>query len=288
MRAERARGRAMIVRSSATLGMLGVLSVLGACADTEGANPSPSPSADLLVAVRHGAITAPDSVSPGWTRVRVEEAEDAHIVVLFRLPANSTEQDVAAFVAALDTAPATPQPGVAVGGPEVGVLGEVILRVTPGLHVLACVRRGEDGHRHASRGEFRVLHARPETAAHEATAAPPSGAQVVRMVDFAYVGTDGWTPGAQLLQVENTGKQDHEVRLVRLRDGATLQSWMTADDPDTVATSVAGMARIGPGEVAYLPVDLVPGSYLVYCLVADVRSRRPHLELGMVREIRVQ
>ena len=34
-----------------------------------------------------------------------------------------------------------------------GDSGEVVLRLRPGTHVIACVRRGEDGHRHASRGE---------------------------------------------------------------------------------------------------------------------------------------
>jgi hypothetical protein len=62
---------------------------------------------------------------------------------------------------------------------------------------------------------------------------------------------------------------------------------MSADDPETVATAFAGMARIGPGEVAYLPVDLTPGAYVAYCLVADATSRQPHVELGMLRLIRV-
>ena len=62
---------------------------------------------------------------------------------------------------------------------------------------------------------------------------------------------------------------------------------MTADDPDTVATTVAVMARVGAGEVAYLPVTLTSGTYIAYCLVADATTKRPHLELGMLRAIQV-
>ncbi|WP_411279457.1 hypothetical protein [Gemmatimonas sp.] len=62
---------------------------------------------------------------------------------------------------------------------------------------------------------------------------------------------------------------------------------MNADNRDTVATTFAGMARVGPGEVAYLPVGLAPGAYIAYCLVAEATTRRPHLELGMVRTFRV-
>ena len=263
-----------------------MLCLLAACASAEPTNVAKL--ADLIVTVRPGALTAPDVVGPGWTRVRVAEAEDApHIVVVFRLPATSTDGDVNAFVAALDTAPATPRPGVAIGGPEMGARGDVIVHITPGLYVIACVRRGKNGHRHAGTGESKVLQVRSTTAADSAFATPPRSTQVVRMVDFAYAGPDQWAPGAQWLRIENTGQQDHQLRLVRLRDGVTLQAWMTADDPDTMATAVAGMARVGSGEVAYLPVDMLPGSYVVYCMIPDATSNRPHIEMGMLRAIQV-
>lgn len=248
------------------------------------ARTSANALADVAVTVRAGTITAPDSVSPGWRRVRVDETDGEHIVVVFRLP---TATDVPAFVAALDTAPATPRPGIAMGGPEVGAQGEVVVHLTPGVYVLACVRRGDDGHRHASAGESRILYVRAAAAADSAFSAPPPSTQAVRMVDFAYVGPEHWVPGAQLLRIENTGPQEHQLRLARLRAGGTLQAWMTADDPDTVATAVVGMARVGAGEVAYLPIDLTPGSYIAYCLVTDGATKRPHVELGMMRAIQV-
>lgn len=262
---------------------VGVVAVFAACGAS--ARTPSGASVDVPVTVRTGTITAPDSVRPGWRRVAVDETEGEHIVVVFRLP--STTTDVAAFVAALDTAPATPSPGVAIGGPEVGASGEVIVHLTPGVYVLACVRRGKDGHRHASTGEARLLQVRSATAMDSVFATPPPSSQTVRLVDFAYVGPDHWAPGAQLLRIENTGPQDHQLRLARLRNGASVQMWMTADDPDTVATTVVGMARVSAGEVAYLPVDLTPGSYIAYCLVTDGATKRPHVELGMLRAIQV-
>lgn len=266
-------------RSGVVLGLLGALAACGGVA-----RPPAGTRADVSVTVRTGAITAPDSVGPGWRRVRVDETEGEHLVVVFRLPATA---DVAAFVAALDTAPATPRPGIAIGGPEVGAQGEVIVHLAPGVYVLACVRRGADGHRHARTGESKILYVRAAEAADSAFAAPPPSTQAVRMVDFAYVGSEHWAPGAQLLRIENTGPQDHQLRLARLREGRTLQAWMTADDPDTVVTAVVGMARVGAGEVAYLPIDLTPGSYIAYCLVTDGATKRPHVELGMLRAIQV-
>jgi uncharacterized cupredoxin-like copper-binding protein len=52
--------------------------------------------------------------------------------------------------------------------------------------------------------------------------------------------------------------------------------------------SVAGVARLGPGAVAYLPVELPPGTYVLYCLTPDAASGRPHIQLGMFRAIEVE
>ncbi len=275
----------------------GLLALLAACDRAERTSDRASDratdrmsdvaSATLFAKVGRGAISAPDSISSGWTRVHIEELEDTHIVVVFRLPATTTFAEQAAFVSALDAAPGTPEPGVAIGGPEVGSRGDVIVNLTPGVYVLACVRRGEDGHRHAIAGESRMLRVTARPSADSSLTASLHTATPVRMVDFAYVGEEHWNAGAQLLRIENTGAQDHQLRLARLRDGATLQSWINADNPDTVATTVAGMARVGPGQVAYLPVELSAGTYIAYCLVADATSKRPHVELGMLRAIRV-
>jgi hypothetical protein len=67
-----------------------------------------------------------------------------------------------------------------------------------------------------------------------------------------------------------------------------LSDWLEAEEPGDVATSVAGLARLGPGQAAYLPVDLPPGRYVMHCLVADPASGQPHVELGMLRAIEVE
>ncbi len=268
---------------------LAAIVLLAAC--DRSARKAPASDADLdivRITARAGSIEAADSLRPGWRRIHVEEVDGGHIVVLFRLADGTAAPGaVADFVAALDTAAATPSAATAIGGFEGGASGDVVVHLTPGAYVLVCVRRGEDGHRHAHRGEATTLTVRTASAADSAFASPPPSTQSINMVDFAYVGPDQWTRGAQFLRLENTGQQDHQLRLARLRDGATLQAWMTADDPATVATAVAGMARVGPGEVAYLPVDLTPGAYVAYCLVPDGKSRQPHVEMGMFRQIRV-
>jgi uncharacterized cupredoxin-like copper-binding protein len=259
--------------------------VLSACGSREAAPVSKS-AADILVSVRAGAVAAPDSVPAGWARVRVEEDGAGHILVVFRLPEAATDVALTAFLAALDTARTTPQPAVALGGPEVGNTGEVVIHLTAGRYVLGCVRRGAEGHRHASSGEARVLVVTAPLASGREV--PPVATQEVGMVDFAYVGPERWPAGSHMLRVENRGQQEHQLRLARLRPGTSLQDWMNAEDPDEHATAVAGIARLGPGAVAYLPVELSAGAYLAYCLIQDPASGLPHVELGMVRAIRVE
>lgn len=265
---------------------VGLLGLLASCTATDEVRRPAMP--DMLVTVSRGVIASPDSVMPGWTRLRVEETDDGHIVVAFRLPPATTNEEASAFVAAFDTASATPHPGVAIGGPEVGNQGEVILHLTPGLYMLACVSRVDNAHRHAGRGESRLLHVRAAGTSSAHSSTTPVSTQTVRLLDFAYGGPDQWASGAQLLRVENAGKQDHQMRLARLRDGATLQEWTSADDPESVATTIAGMARVGANEVAYLPVDLRAGTYVLYCLVPDGPTHRAHVELGMLRTINVR
>jgi hypothetical protein len=267
------------LKSAAILLLPGVIS---GCGDK---NPPvvPSPAADLMVSIQGGAITAPDSLGPGWTHLRVEEDGNGHILVVFRLREGA---DPAAFLTALDTASRTPDMAVALGGPEIGDTGEVIIQLTPGHYMLGCVRRGSNRHRHAATGESRML---------LVTQAPvipgrdtaPAATQNMQLVDFAYVGPDRWTGGPQVLRVENAGHQDHQLRLVQLPPGTTATDWMNAEDPGEVGTPIAGVARMGPGAVVYLPLELAPATYVAYCLITDPGSGREHVLMGMMKAIQV-
>ena len=251
----------------------------------EAARPAPAP--DILVSVARDTIAAPDTVNPGWNRLRVEEDGAGHIVVIFRLSSAASAAEVKSFLIAFDTAASTPKSGVAMGGPEVGDVGEVIVNLTPGRYVIGCVRSGTDGHRHAATGEAKVLVVRKKKP-DLAHASPPRVARHVRLLDFAFQADDTWPAGPQIIRVENAGHQDHQLRLVRLREGSTMSDWMTAKQPGQLGKAIAGMARIGPGEVAYLPADLPAGTYVAHCLVTDPATGRQHVQLGMLRSITIK
>lgn len=249
--------------------------------------PADHPQVDVRINVGGGTLETPDTVEAGWRRVRVEEDGGGHIVVVFRLADSSQGDDRMALLDALDTAAATPAVATALGGPEVGDTGEVLVHFTPGTYLIGCVRRGDDGHRHLSTGEARFVTV-PSGGATSAASEAPAATDTIGMVDFAYTGPERWASGPRMLRVENAGRQDHQVRLARLRAGASVSDWLTAEEPGDYATAIAGVARLGPGAAAYLPVNLPRGDYVIYCLVADPASGEPHIALGMVKAIRVE
>lgn len=240
--------------------------------------------ADFVVAVGKGYVRAPDHAGPGWTRMRVEEDGAGHIAVVFRVQAGLSDSAIAVLRAVLDTAAGSPRGVKALGGPEVGDTGEVIVHLTPGRYLLGCVRRGADGHRHLAGGEWKTFLVRPG-APDVAHAKPPAARHTVRMVDFAFIGDETWIAGPQVLRVENTGTQDHQLRIVKLRPGATMKDWINAPNPGAFAQPVAGLSRTSAGETSYLPLDLGAGSYVAHCLVTDPKTGKEHIFLGMYRLI---
>lgn len=233
----------------------------------------------LAVQVRDGAIQAPDSIDAGWIRLSVTEMGAGHIVVLFALDSTRSDED---FASALDRGSATPAGAVARGGPEIGTVGEVQLELMPGRYVLACVGRDAAGHRHAVRGEARAITVYA-AAVGKPVAAP---ADTLRLADFAFVGADTVPSGDRTWRVENVGDQDHQVRVARLPAGATLGDWIGSEG--AIGADVIGVARLGAGQSAHVRVDLGSGTYVIYCLVRDPGSGRPHLDLGMFRTVQAR
>jgi len=247
--------------------------------------PTASWLPSLPVAVRTGVIEAPDSIGSGWTRIRFVMDKQRHILVLLRLHDGTS---AAAFLAALDTARMTPSTGLALGGPEVVLDGEVVLNLAPGRYVLTCMRRGADEKRHLGRGEFKVIVVAPKRATNRAAVKPPPASAELHMLDFAYRTPERWRRGPQWVRVSNEGKEDHLVVIARLRNGATLREWASAKVTDSVATPLTGVARMSTGGVMYLPLALSPGRYVLYCRVQHASSGTLHEKLGMFKEITVE
>jgi hypothetical protein len=125
--------------------------------------------------------------------------------------------------------------------------------------------------------------------------ARPSAAQAAASVaivgnDYAFVEFPKTiAAGSTALSFENRGKVRHEMSVVLLRPGVTMQDVLQrgpgAASSKAMAEKIIGILIARPGESAggKLLVDLESGRrYLVVCTLKDMPDAKPHVELGMV------
>jgi len=99
--------------------------------------------------------------------------------------------------------------------------------------------------------------------------------------------------GPTLFAFENKGKVRHELSLVLLTAGMTLQQALDRGlsfSGRAVSDSIAGILIARPGEAAggQLYVNLLKGrSYLVVCTLRDRPDAKPHTEMGMIATFEV-
>lgn len=129
------------------------------------------------------------------------------------------------------------------------------------------------------------------------TATPPTAA-TVRAVDFRFHTSGQFTPGFSTLQFVNSGHEPHEIDLMRIAPGKTLQDVKMAlmgNSQPKWAKRAGAWGVLSPGQRQWLRVKLTPGNYVLMCFVPDVFSypghkatHKPHAMLGMIKMVRVR
>ncbi len=130
---------------------------------------------------------------------------------------------------------------------------------------------------------------------------PPADLDVA-MTEFMFDLPAEIPAGQQSWRITNTGQQVHELELVHVPDGTTLEQVQAGFASPLGATPVpgefnysrdalfaghdlaGGLGLLSPGATAWLALDLAPGSYAAFCLVLDVSTGQPvpHSAMGMV------
>lgn len=113
-------------------------------------------------------------------------------------------------------------------------------------------------------------------------------------VDYAFEVPDVLPPGPTAIAFENRGEVAHEMILVRLKEGVTLENMLqvaqSGTNPDELTEGGPSILMAAPGERAAtrLLVDLVPGrTYAVACNFRDEPAAQPHVALGQRTSFRV-
>jgi hypothetical protein len=188
------------------------------------------------------------------------------------------------------------------GGAAPGDSSNVTQYLEPGSYVWICPVEDEAGTPHFARGEVRpfVVHAAGQGASAAAAAGEPAAGAVIRLVNHAFALDAPLRAGRQTIRVENAGTEAHDLVLMKLVPGRTLDDVRVYLNPErarrddagppppleTIGSPAGGIAAIAPGMHAYFETNLTPGEYVLICMVtaADGRS---HIEHGMIRQLTV-
>lgn len=282
-RQQRAGWRQFVVVMAAVL--------LTAACSTPAPTATPVPMPEVTVEVSDAGISAPAEMPAGLVAVTIKNSGQApHAPFFARLNEGVTQDQ---FMQALQT----DESGAAaialvtlLGGAQAapGASQRVVYNLKPGSHIALDFGEGP-GQGPPQMASFEV----------KASAGPAPAAPVATvnadLIDFQFALPDQIKAGVQTWQIENKGGQWHEMVVVKLNEGVTVDDlmamMMSGEEPDGPPPfeQVAFWAPMSAGERAWMDVDLPAGEYTVLCFLPDFASDPPksHLEHGMVRTLTV-
>jgi len=172
---------------------------------------------------------------------------------------------------------------------RLAVAGTLVLIAA--LFVYGC-GGGDDS---TSTSDTKATTVNPTTAA--GGGSPTSGSSGSREItieekDFSYEMSDAVRPGLVKITAKNSGKESHQVQIVKWNDGVTQAQFDAAlknPDPSAIfkiVTFMGGPNSIPPGgsQVAY--DNLTPGNYALLCFL-EGDDGMPHFAKGMVKPFTV-
>ncbi len=262
----------------------------GAPATNAAASPPSEPPVVTIVA-KDFAFEGPDSITAGMVTIKlVNQGPQLHHVQFVRLTEGKTYDE---FLAALkEMKPGTPLPKwiLDVAGPNAPVPGgeqSLTQELQPGTYAMTCFIDTPDHVPHVAKGMVHSLTVLPNNAP---SAAAPVADVTVKMSDYQWEISPVITSGKHVIRIENTAAQSHELFLVQLAPGKTAQDlmkWSETYQGPPPGKPMGGITGMATGQVAYLPVDLGAGEYLLMCFLPDAKDGKPHLAHGMIKQLTV-
>ncbi|MBA2688541.1 MAG: hypothetical protein H0U64_10605 [Gemmatimonadaceae bacterium] len=251
---------------------------------------------------------APNTITAGWTTFRfANNGDDVHYAHIVRLDSGRTVSElVDAYAVAIRTSGPRPAWVRRFGGPGGAAPGDssnVTQYLEPGRYVWICPVEDSGGTPHFSKGEFTTFVVRAASPDAAGQTAAPAASAGIRLMDFTFTLEAPLKAGQHTIRVENAGKQPHDLVMLKLAQGKTLEEVRLFLNPErarrpdeasqpqpsleSLGTGVGGIAAIGPGMKVFFAADLTQGEYVLACM-ATAPDGRSHIEHGMIQQIRVQ
>lgn len=115
-------------------------------------------------------------------------------------------------------------------------------------------------------------------------------------VDYGFQGPTTLPAGKAMITLENEGKEPHELVLVQLLQGKTIEDVKAfikengaEGKPPKWVKFAAGVRPVKPGKTGTGGGDLKPGNYIAVCFVpSKAKGGKPHVALGMIQPLTVE
>jgi hypothetical protein len=255
--------------------------------------PIDTSKAITLTAIDY-AFDAPEAIPAGWTTFRlVNRGTQLHTAQLVRLEEGHTLSEfLVAYEHAWRTIGPRPKWGKRMGGPgavEPNGSSNATMYLEPGNYAWYCPMNIEDGVPHV----FGKGMARPFVVQPPESPTPKRGPQstlVIQLSDYAFTLSAPVTAGRHVIKLENVGVEPHELGLIRLAPGKTLEdfrAWARDFQGPPPGQVLGGVNALATGAEAYFEVELTPGDYVLLCFVT-APDGRPHADHGMIQGLRVR
>lgn len=250
---------------------------------------------ELQITATADGWDAPATVPAGWTRITLANKSDGLRQAAFmRLDDDKTMDDVFAAIEAGMSEPApwmVPYGGVSAVLP--GESGAVSVNLAAGQYIVIDPVPTADGVPGMAKGYFMPLVVEESDVA----TAAPAATLTVDLLDYAFeTDFESFSAGSHTIRITNSGPQEaHELVLVKLEDGATVDDFLGAFAPDAPGGPLPGRFVTGTAAFAttaenYLEVTLEAGAtYGIICFTpSSVNEGAPHFMMGMVDQFTVQ
>jgi hypothetical protein len=258
-------------------------------ADSAASLPAPAAAATpnmVTFTAKEFAFDGPDTIPAGLTMIHLNAAgQELHHVSLMKLEEGKTYAD---FEAAMKTGgpPTWAVPYGGVNPPAPGGMAIATQVMEAGNYAVVCFVEGADHVPHMKKGMMKPLTVTPSTA----SIVEPNADVTVTLTDYTFTLSKPLVAGKQTIKVENAATQPHEVVLVQLAPGKTmddLKKWVFDMKGPPPGKPMGGIPGFVKGKNAYFDVDLTPGDYGMICFIPDVKDGKMHVEHGMVTQFKI-
>ena len=238
---------------------------------------------ELMIHAHGYTYDLPKQVAAGVVRISLmSDGKEPHHAQLARLNDDVTQEQ---FLAALQEGEGAMFPLVSfAGGPapiDAGGNQTVLMELTAGNYVVLCFVPAADGLPHVAKGMIGFF----EVVAGENKTAVPTADAGVELLDFSFKLPEAVKAGKQIWSVTNKGQQLHEIILMKLSTGKTIDvvmAWVMQPAGPPPFMNVGGFQGINPGATGWMELDLAAGEYIAICHIPDPATGKAHEQLGMV------